>query len=140
GREAGGAPGRQAAPQRGGQRRPGLEGPARRGPALREGAAGRAGTLAAALHAARDGARLQGAEEDQPHLHRGRGRGSGAQEEAGEAEVQRAAGEGLGRAQWVRRSIRSASAWASSAPGTPSGTRRRTTRGGCTRTSSCAST
>src|SRR5690348_17569933 len=51
----------------------------RRGPALRQGAAGGAGSFAAALHAPRDGPRLQGAEEDEPRLHRGRGRSPGAQ-------------------------------------------------------------
>ena len=44
------------------------------------------------------------------------------------------------RSYWVRKSIRSGSASASSAPGIRSGTRRRTTPSGSTRTSACAST
>ena len=39
------------------------------------------------------------------------------------------------RSYWVRKSIRTASASASSRPGTPSGSRTRRTRSGCTRTS-----
>ena len=44
------------------------------------------------------------------------------------------------RELWVRKSIRSVCAWASSKPGTASGTKRRTTPSGFMRTSGCAST